>query len=167
MTRFLKRPQNLLEAIEMPDATPALARHPFAIQLATWHHAANRRERLATLDTWRADHAASMKEDKGSDSVQAHLLKYVKAYKLPFAYHTYRSDMSEAGYPDWALVGHPGRGMGHAELKAESGKFSTAQINCMVSMRMAGVLVVALSPVDVFNGRMEAFVASLAQKSRS
>lgn len=164
--RRAPQPRTLGEAIDLaatPDAT--IHNHPVAVELRAWHLKPARTARLAQLDPWKADHALAMKEDRGSDSLQAHLIKLVKTYRLPYAYHTHRSDMSEAGYPDWDLIGHPGRGQAYLELKAEKGKFSTAQIECIVHMRLAGLRVYWASPVDVFTGRLERLVASLTRSA--
>lgn len=171
------RPANLLDAIEgLPPAPkkPRAARvnpadyDPASLEHAirTFHLAEFRRARLARLDDYRADLAAAMPEDKGRESVQSHLLKLVKTYRLPYAYHTHRSDMSEAGFTDWVLVGDAGMGATFAELKRESGVFSAAQIDCMLALEAAGERVTYFSPVDVFTGRMEAEIAKISKRGR-
>lgn len=171
------RPQNLLEGIEAelrkPRAKPKRVNPadyaPGSLEhaLRTFHLADARRARLALLDPWRAGHAATMKEDKGRESVQSHFVAIVKRLRLPYAYHTHRSDMSEAGYPDWNVVGFPGCGTMYAELKAENGKFSAAQIDCMLHLEAAGERVTYFSAVDVFTGRMEQELTALTKGRKS
>ena len=168
------RPQNLLEGIEAelrkPRAKPfdLTTLKPGSLEeaLRTFHLSACRARRLHGLDPWRADAAKAMKEDRGKDSVESHFRAVLKRLRLPLAYHTHRSDMSEAGFPDWTVPGDPGCGLMFAGLKAESGKFSAAQMDWMLALEASGAFVTYFSAVDVFNGRMEHELSTLKKGSR-
>lgn len=67
-------------------------------------------------------------------------------------YHTYRSDRSEAGFPDLVLV-HPRTGdLLFAELKSEKGRISQTQRAWLDALRASRVPVYVWRPVDLTNG---------------
>lgn len=62
-------------------------------------------------------------------------------------YHTHRSQLSPAGWPDWAFW-KPGRFL-LAELKTETGKLSPMQEKVIAGLRAAGVEVYVWRPSDL------------------
>jgi len=68
--------------------------------------------------------AAAMPEDRGPDSLDAHVRRLIAGLGL-FGYHPRNSKGSEPGWPDWVIIGRAG--ILYRELKAESGTVSPEQ----------------------------------------
>jgi hypothetical protein len=68
--------------------------------------------------------AAAMPEDRGPDSLEAHVRKLIADLGL-FGYHPRNSKGSQAGWPDWVIIGRAG--ILYRELKAEHGSLSPEQ----------------------------------------
>jgi hypothetical protein len=68
--------------------------------------------------------AAAMPEDRGSDSLDAHVRKLIADLGL-FGYHPRNSKGSAAGWPDWVIIGRAG--ILYRELKSEAGSLSPEQ----------------------------------------
>jgi hypothetical protein len=68
--------------------------------------------------------AAAMPEDRGPDSLDAHVRRLMADLGL-FGYHTRNSKGSAAGWPDWVIIGRGG--ILYRELKAEHGSLSPEQ----------------------------------------
>jgi hypothetical protein len=61
--------------------------------------------------------AAAMSEDRGPDSLDAHVRKLMNDLGL-WGYHPWRSEKSEKGWPDWTIIGTR---IIYRELKSETG----------------------------------------------
>lgn len=68
--------------------------------------------------------AAAMPEDRGPDSLEAHVRKYIADLGL-FGYHPRNSKGSAAGWPDWVIIGRAD--ILYRELKSESGTVTPEQ----------------------------------------
>ena len=68
--------------------------------------------------------AATMPEDRGPDSLDAHVRKLMADLGL-FGYHTRNSKGSTAGWPDWVIIGRVG--ILYRELKTEHGTVTPEQ----------------------------------------
>lgn len=68
--------------------------------------------------------AAAMPEDRGPDSLDAHVRRLMADLGL-FGYHTRNSKGSEKGWPDWVIIGRGG--ILYRELKSEHGTVSPEQ----------------------------------------
>ena len=68
--------------------------------------------------------AAAMPEDHGPGSLDAHVRKLIADLGL-FGYHPRNSKGSQAGWPDWVIIGRGG--ILYRELKSEHGSLSPDQ----------------------------------------
>lgn len=68
--------------------------------------------------------AAAMPEDRGPDSLEANVRKLMADLGL-FGYHPRVSKGSQAGWPDWVIIGRAG--ILFRELKSESGTVTPEQ----------------------------------------
>lgn len=104
----------------------------------------------------------AMAEDKGDESVEAHLRAYLRDFGLTLAYHPWRQHAKRAreGWPDWSLAG-PG-GFMVRELKRQREKPTPAQEAWLDAMEAAGVDVGVWKPCCVLSGRMARQLAALA-----
>lgn len=81
----------------------------------------------------------------------------IKAARLLgwLVYHPWRSDNSEAGWPDLAMVHPEQRRFVVAELKREDKEPTAAQRRWLVALEAAGVEVHLWRPSDWSSGRVE------------
>lgn len=93
--------------------------------------------------------AALMLEDRGSDSLDAHVRRYLKDLGL-FGYHPRHSIGSEAGWPDWVFIGE--HGMIFRELKTEQGRLSLAQRSVGSKLTWVGADWAVWRPRDLYSG---------------
>jgi hypothetical protein len=98
----------------------------------------------------RAILAWAMPEDKGPNSLDAHVRKLMDDLDL-LGYHTYNSQRSRKGYPDWTIVGSR---IIFRELKAEGGKPSPDQKIWLAKLDAAGADVAIWRPSDLLSGRI-------------
>jgi hypothetical protein len=99
-----------------------------------------------------------MSEDRGPDSLDAHVRRLMKDLGL-WGYHPLNSIGSRQGWPDWTILG---AWIMHRELKRQSGKLTADQ-------QMVGDLIQAAKgdwdvwrPVDLLSGRIARELAALA-----
>src|ERR1700759_1492577 len=103
--------------------------------------------------------AAAMPEDRGPDSLDAHLRRLMADLGL-FAYHTRNSKGSEKGWPDWVIIGRGG--ILYRELKAEHGTLSPEQRHVGELITRAGGNWAVWRPRDLLDGTIARELASLA-----
>ena len=110
--------------------------------------------------------AAGMYEDRGPDSLEAHLLKILARYPQVRGYHGRDSRLNPGarGFPDWVLAG-PG-GTEFWELKSEHGVLSDDQRHWGRLMRSAGLTWKVRRPSDYLSGLIEVEVKALAGPAR-
>lgn len=93
--------------------------------------------------------AALMLEDRGPDSLEAHLRRYLADLGL-WGYHPRQSIGSAKGWPDWVILG--GRGALFRELKSESGRLSPDQGQVGARLTLAGLDWDVWRPKDLYSG---------------
>ena len=103
--------------------------------------------------------AAAMSEDKGRDSLDAHVRRLMKDLGL-MRYHTLRSIGSESGYPDWTIAG-PG-GVLFRELKRQGKDPAAAQQAWFDVLSAAGQDADVWRPEDLLSGRIARELAAIA-----
>jgi len=91
-----------------------------------------------------------MSEDRGSDSLDAHVRRLLRDLGLR-GYHTHDSRRSESGYPDWTITGT--RTI-FRELKTQRGKVSRAQQEWLAALTAAGDDADVWRPMDLLTGRI-------------
>jgi hypothetical protein len=104
--------------------------------------------------------AAQMLE-AGPGGLNAHVDKAIRTLRRygVLGYHTHRSDLSQAGWPDWAIVG-PG-GFMVRELKRQTERPTAAQRAWLDALAAQGVNVGVWLPSDWFDGRIAEELATL------
>jgi hypothetical protein len=100
-----------------------------------------------------------MSEDKGRDSLDAHVRRLMKDLGL-MKYHTLRSIGSEQGYPDWTIVG-PG-GVLFRELKRQGKDPTPAQQAWLDALSAAGQDADVWRPECLLSGRIARELAAIA-----
>jgi hypothetical protein len=103
--------------------------------------------------------AAAMAEDRGPDSLDAHVRKLIKDLGL-FGYHPRNSKGSEPGWPDWAIVGRGG--ILFRELKSEHGSLSPEQRHVGELITRAGGNWAVWRPRHLLDGTIGCELANLA-----
>jgi hypothetical protein len=103
--------------------------------------------------------AAAMTEDRGPDSLDAHVRKLCDDLGL-LRYHTHDSRRSPRGYPDLTLCGLGG--VAFRELKAQQGKVSREQQVWLDALAAAGADVDVWRPADLLSGRVARELAAIA-----
>jgi hypothetical protein len=102
--------------------------------------------------------AMAMPEDRGPDSLDAHLRKLLADLGL-FGYHPHSSRHSAAGWPDWVIVGNR---IIYRELKTEHGSLSAAQRDVGDRITRAGGDWGVWRPRDLVSGTIARQLADLA-----
>jgi hypothetical protein len=102
--------------------------------------------------------AAAMSEDRGPDSLDAHVRRYLKDLGLR-GYHTHDSRRSHSGYPDWTITGS--RTI-FRELKTQRGKVSAAQQEWIDALTAAGDDAAVWRPMDLLVGRIANELAAIS-----
>ena len=110
--------------------------------------------------------AGRMPEDKGTDSVEAHLRNYLSdehGFGIDLAYHAWRQHARKAreGWPDWAITG--GGGAMIRELKRQDKNPTPIQERWLLSLRAAGWDADVWKPCCVLSGRMAHELAAIAR----
>lgn len=107
--------------------------------------------------------AAAMSEDKGPDSLDAHVRRLMKDLNLR-GYHTHDSRRSPSGFPDWVIVG---RGVLYRELKSERGKCSPQQMEWLTKLTQAGADANVWWPTDLLSGRIARELTAISYLARA
>ena len=102
--------------------------------------------------------AANMPEDRGPDSLEAHLRKLLGDLGL-FGYHPHASQRSAPGWPDWVIVGNR---IIYRELKTEHGSLSAAQRDVGERITRAGGDWAVWRPRDLISGKIARQLADVA-----
>lgn len=92
--------------------------------------------------------AAAMSEDRGPDSLDAHIRKLCADLGL-LRFHVHDARRSPAGFPDLVIVG---RGVLYRELKRQDGKVSPAQREWLDALAEAGADACVWRPSHLLNG---------------
>ena len=103
--------------------------------------------------------AAAMTEDRGPDSLDAHVRKLIADLGL-WAYHPRTSKGSAAGWPDWVIIGRGG--ILFRELKSESGTVTPEQRHVGDLITRAGGNWAVWRPRQLLDGSIGRELASLA-----
>jgi hypothetical protein len=103
--------------------------------------------------------AAAMAEDRGPDSLDAHVRKLIKDLGL-WAYHPRSSKGSEPGWPDWVIIGRAG--ILYRELKTEHGTVSLEQRRVGDLLTRAGGNFAVWRPRHLVDGSIGRELANLA-----
>jgi len=103
--------------------------------------------------------AAAMVEDRGPGSLDAHVRRLIADLHL-WAYHPRTSKGSQAGWPDWVIVGRAG--ILFRELKSESGTVTPEQRHVGELITRAGGNWRVWRPRDLLDGTIARELASLA-----
>ena len=104
-------------------------------------------------------HAAVMTEDRGPDSLDAHVRRLCDDLGL-LRYHTHDSRRSPSGFPDLVCVGP--RGVLFRELKTQRGKVSAPQREWLDALAAAGADADIWRPSDLLSGRIAAELVAIA-----
>lgn len=102
--------------------------------------------------------AAAMAEDRGPDSLDAHVRKLIKDLGL-LGYHTHDSRRSPGGFPDWVIVGE---GVMFRELKKQNGIVTLAQRQWIDTLDMSGADADVWRPSDLLSGRIARELAAIS-----
>jgi hypothetical protein len=104
--------------------------------------------------------AAKMPEDRGPDSLEAHLRRLLDKYGL-YGHHERNSATAIGkGWVDWTILG-PG-GAIFAELKSETGTASSEQKKVGYMLKRVGLRYVIWRPGDYLAGRIEQALIEIA-----
>jgi hypothetical protein len=98
----------------------------------------------------RDSRAAAMPEDRGPDSLDAHVRRLMADLGL-WAYHVRNSKGSEPGWPDWVIIGTR---IIYRELKAEHGTLSPEQRAVGARITRAGGNWKVWRPSDLLSGQI-------------
>ncbi len=104
-------------------------------------------------------YARTMPEDRGTDSLDAHVRRLMADLGL-WAYHTRNSKGCEPGMPDWVIVGTTG--ILWRELKRESGSLTPAQREVGERITRAGGNWKVWRPSDLLAGRIARELAGIS-----
>ena len=113
----------------------------------------------SSLPAGQARVAAAMSEDRGPDSLDAHVRRYLKDLGLR-GFHAHDARRSEAGYPDWTIVGVGG--VLFRELKTQRGKLAKDQMAWANELVLAGADWDTWRPEDLLSGRVARELTALA-----
>jgi hypothetical protein len=103
--------------------------------------------------------ALAMSEDRGPDSLDAHVRKLLADLGL-WGYHVRNSKGSEPGFPDWLIIG-PHRVI-YRELKSETGTLTAEQRRVGEMLKRAGQSWKVWRPSDLLAGRIGRELSDLA-----
>ncbi len=100
-----------------------------------------------------------MKEDRGPDSLDAHVRKLCEGLGL-LRYHTHDSRRSPRGYPDLTICGP--RGVLFRELKTQRGKVTYEQQEWLDALTLAGQNAGVWRPASLLSGAIAAELAAIS-----
>lgn len=103
--------------------------------------------------------AAAMPEDRGPDSLEAHLRKMLKDLGL-WGFHPYSSQRSTPGWPDWTIIGP--RRVIFRELKREAGLVTAEQQRVGEMLTRAGQSWRVWRPSDLLSGQIARELTEIA-----
>jgi hypothetical protein len=112
-------------------------------------------------------HAAAMSEDRGPDSLDAHVRKLMKDLGLT-GFHVEKSldvarnrkNVSVKGWPDWTIRGP--RGVLIRELKTQRGKVEPEQQEWLDALAASGADVGVWRPEHLLSGQIAAELMAIA-----
>lgn len=102
--------------------------------------------------------AAAMSEDRGPDSLDAHVRKLIKDLGLR-AYHTHDSRRSPSGFPDWVITG---KRTIYRELKREGKNPTEAQQDWLDALAAALDDAAVWRPSDLLSGQIQAELVAIS-----
>lgn len=102
--------------------------------------------------------AGAMSEDRGPDSLDAHVRRLMRDLGL-WGYHTRNSSGSERGFPDWVIIGNR---IIYRELKAERGTLTPEQRDVGARITRAGGSWAVWRPRDLLDGTIGKELADCA-----
>jgi hypothetical protein len=102
--------------------------------------------------------ASAMPEDRGPDSLDAHVRRLMKDLDL-WGYHTRYSAGSEKGWPDWVIIG---RKILYRELKTEHGSLTPEQRAVGSRITRAGGNWAVWRPRDLLHGTIARQLTEIA-----
>ena len=102
--------------------------------------------------------ASAMAEDRGPDSLDAHLRRLMEDLGL-WGFHVRNSRGSERGWPDWVIIG---RKILYRELKTEHGSLTPEQRAVGARITRAGGNWAVWRPHDLLNGTIARQLTDLA-----
>jgi hypothetical protein len=103
--------------------------------------------------------AAAMSENRGPDSLDAHVRRLCDGLGL-LRYHTHDSRRSPSGFPDLVCVGP--RGVLYRELKRQRGKVSAEQQQWLDALTAAGQNAAVWRPASLLSGAIAAELAGIS-----
>jgi hypothetical protein len=103
--------------------------------------------------------ATTMPEDRGPDSLDAHVRRLMTDLGL-FGYHPRNSKGSAAGWPDWVIIGRAG--ILYRELKSEAGTVTPEQRHVGQLITKAGGNFAVWRPRHLLDGTIGRELASVA-----
>jgi len=109
--------------------------------------------------TARDPRAALMSEDRGPDSLEAHLRKLLDDLGL-WAFHPRNSKGSQKGWPDWVIIGP--RKIIFRELKSEHGTVTAEQRDVGERLQRAGQSWKVWRPSDLLSGQIARELTEIA-----
>jgi hypothetical protein len=100
-----------------------------------------------------------MSEDRGPDSLDAHVRRYLKDLRL-LGYHTNDSRRSQKGFPDWTITG---KRTIFRELKTQRGKVTAEQREWLDALTLAGDDAKVWRPSDLLAGDIARELAAISR----
>lgn len=104
-----------------------------------------------------------MSEDRGPDSLDAHVRRLMKDLGL-WGFHPFDSRRSKEGWPDWTILGSR---VLYRELKAEKGKVTVAQQAVGDMLTAAGDDWAVWRPSDLFSQRIARELVAISRLGRA
>lgn len=118
---------------------------------------------ITPLSPTRRVQAASMLEDRGPGSLEAHLKQLMNHYGL-WGFHVRNSIGSARGWPDWVILGP--RGALFRELKSERNGLTPDQRSVGSKLTRAGLDWGVWRPSDLLNGVIARQLAAIAYPTK-
>lgn len=103
--------------------------------------------------------AALMKEDRGPDSLEAHLRRLLADHHL-YGFHTRVAIGSEPGWPDWVIIGP--RGIIFRELKTQRASLTVDQRRVGSMLGKHDLDWAVWRPQHLFDGTIERRLVKIA-----
>lgn len=103
--------------------------------------------------------AWKMKEDQGPDSLEANLRRLMKYYHL-YGFHARSAIGSEAGWPDWVIIGPTG--ILFRELKSQRGELTVEQRRVGSKLAKVGQDWAVWRPQHLLDGTIERRLSAIA-----